>query len=310
VALVALSEPTLVAATIARAVDLRERGGRPVEDGLIDYLRDKQILLVLDNVEQMIAAAPLVARLLDACPRLTVLATSRVPLCLRGEQELRVPPLALPAPPAPDRPPTPRIWRTSRRCSSSSGARAARPAFALTDDAAPAVAEICRRLDGLPLAIELAAARLTVLPPAALLARLQKRLPLLTGGARDLPARQRTMRDTIAWSYDLLEADDQTLFRRLAVFAGGCTLEAVEAVCTGVGEGDPTGDVLDGVGMLVDASLLERAEGDAREPRFAMLETIREFGLERRPRARTKRRSRGAMRASSCAVRRRRRRSS
>ncbi len=286
VALAALSEPTLVAATIARALDLRERGGQSVEDGLIDYLRDKQVLLVLDNVEQVIAAAPLVARLLDACPRLTVLTTSRVPLRLRGEQELRVPPLALPALPAPDRPPTAAdLAHIAAVQLFVTRARVARPAFALTDADAPAIAEICRQLDGLPLAIELAAARLTVLPPAALLARLERRLPLLTGGARDLPARQRTMRDTIAWSYDILEAAEQTLFRRLAVFAGGCTLEAAEAVCTGMGASDPTRDVLDGVAMLVEASLLERAEGGpgegAHEPRFAMLETIREYGLER-----------------------------
>ena len=282
VALAALSEPTLVAATIARAFDLRERGGQSVEDDLIDYLRDKQLLLVLDNVEQVIAAAPLVARLLDACPRLTVLATSRVPLRLRGEQELRVPPLALSAPPTPGRPPTAAdLAHVAAVQFFVERARAARPAFVLTDEDAPAIAAICRHLDGLPLAIELAAARLTVLPPAALLARLQKRLPLLTGGARDLPARQQTMRDAIAWSYDLLESDEQTLFRRLAVFAGGCTLEAAEAVCIGVGTNDPTGDVLDGVAMLVDASLLQAVEQQDGEPRFRILETIREYGLER-----------------------------
>ncbi len=281
VALAALSEPALVAATIARALGLRERGDQAVEDAIVDYLRDKMLLLVLNNVEQVIAAAPLVARLLDACPRLTVLATSRVSLRLQGEQELRVPPLALPAPPAPGHPPTAaEVAHVAAVQLFVRRARLDRPAFALTDDNAAAIAAICRQLDGLPLAIELAAARLTVLPPAELLARLQRRLPLLTGGARDLPARQRTMRDTIAWSYDLLEVDDQTLFRRLAVFAGGCTLEAAEAVCADVGADDAPGAVVDGVGMLVDASLLEGAEG-AREPRFAMLETIREYGLER-----------------------------
>ncbi len=283
VALAALSEPALVAGTITRALGLRERGDQAVEDTLIDYLRDKVLLLVLDNVEQVIAAAPLVARLLDACPRLTVLATSRVPLRLAGEQELRVPPLTLPST-APDRPPTAAdLARVAAVQLFVQQARLARPAFTLTDADAPAIAAICRQLDGLPLAIELAAARLTVLPPAALLARLQARLPLLTGGARDLPARQRTMRDAIAWSYDLLGATEQTLFRRLAVFAGGCTLEAAEAVCATVGADDPSGDVLDGVAALVDASLLGRATGGegAHEPHFAMLETIREYGLER-----------------------------
>jgi len=281
VALAALSEPTLVAATIARAF-LREHGGQSVEDDLIDYLRDKQLLLVLDNVEQVIAAAPFVARLLDACPRLTVLATIRVPLRLRGEQELRVPPLALSAPPTPGRPPTAAdLAHVAAVQFFVERARAARPAFVLTDEDAPAIAAICRQLDGLPLAIELAAARLTVLPPAALLARLRKRLLLLTGGARDLPARQQTMRDAIAWSYDLLESDEQTLFRRLAVFAGGCTLETAEAICTGVGTNDPTVDVLDGVAMLVDASLLQAVEQQDGEPRFRILETIREYGLER-----------------------------
>jgi len=198
VALAALSEPDLVAATIARALDVRERGDQAVEDTLIDYLRDRHLLLVLDNVEQVIAAAPLVARLLDACPGLTVLATSRVPLRLHGEQELRVPPLALPAPPMPDHPPTAAdLAHVAAVQLFVQRARLAQPAFVLTDADAPAVAAICRQLDGLPLAIELAAARLAILPPVALLARLQRRLPLLTAGARDLPARQRTMRDAI-----------------------------------------------------------------------------------------------------------------
>ena len=154
----------------------------------------------------------------------------------------------------------------------------ARPSFAVTDETCAAVAEICRRLDGLPLAIELAAARVKLLAPQAMLARLERRLPLLTGGARDLPERQRTLRDTIAWSYDLLDEPERRLFRRLAVFVGGCTLEAAEAVCNA--DGDLGIDVFDGIASLVDKSLLRQEDGPDGEPRFTMLETIREYGLE------------------------------
>jgi predicted ATPase len=207
---------------------------------------------------------------------LKVLVTSRVVLRIYGEQEFPVPPLGLPAPGGASSPAelmqSPSIALFVQR------ATAARPDFMLTDDNADAVVDICRRLDGLPLAIELAAARVKILPPAELRTRLERRLELLTGGARDLPERQQTLRSTIKWSYDLLTAEEQKLFRRLSVFAGGCTLESIEAVCNtredlGIG-------VLDGVASLVDNSLLvQRASGG--EPRFTMLETFREYGRER-----------------------------
>jgi len=233
-------------------------------------------LLVLDNFEQVVAAAPLVAELLTACPRLTVVATSRAALRVSGECEFPVPPLAIPdhAPGAAHDPAdTDAIRLFVLR------ARSVDCEFALTSDNAPVVAAICRRLDGLPLAIELAAARVRVLPPRQLLARLDKRLTVLTGGHRDLPVRQQTLRATIEWSHDLLDADEQTLFARLAVFSGGCTLEAAETVCSG--SGDLALDVLDGLDSLTQKSLLRPEDSAGGEPRFTMLETIREFALER-----------------------------
>jgi non-specific serine/threonine protein kinase len=252
------------------------------------------VLLLLDNCEHVLEAAPLVTELLAACPQLTVLATSRAVLRLTGEHDFLVPPLPLPdladLPPVDDLGAAPAVRLFVDR------AQAARADFALTAENASAVAQVCHRLDGLPLAIELAAARTALLPPAALLTRLDHRLPLLTGGPRDAPARLRTMRDAIAWSHDLLTPDEQILFRRLAVFAGGCTLEAAEAVC-----GESTDDgrqatgervavdrrrstvafVLDGVASLVARSLQQQEAGPTGEPRFLMLETVREFGLER-----------------------------
>ena len=247
----------------------------PLTDRLKAYLRDKRLLLVLDNVEQVVEAAPLVADLLAACPGLRVLATSRVRLRVSPEQEYPVPPLALSA--GDEKAGDPSGSEAVRFFVARAGA--VRPDFALTPDNAVTVAAICARLDGLPLAIELAAARVKVLPPHALLARLERRLPLLTGGGRDLPARQRTMRDAVGWSYDLLALEEQVLFRRLAVFVGGFSLEAAEAV-GGVGA-DPGIGVLDGVASLVEQSLLHEEDGPGGEPRLVMLETIREFGLER-----------------------------
>jgi predicted ATPase len=276
VSLAPITDPALVTSAIAQALGVRETGGRPLVESLKDDLRDKRLLLVLDNFEQVVAAAPLVAELLSTCPQIKVLVTSRTPLHVHEEQELAVPPLALPDPRHP-----PAAKRLSEYAAVElfvQRAQDARPDFMVTNDNASAVAEICRRLDGLPLAIELAAARVRVLPPAALLARLERRLPLLTGGAQDLPARQRTMRGAIAWSYDLLDEREKTLFRRLSVFVGGCTLEAAEAVCNAAG--DLALDVLDGVASLVDKSLLHLHAGDA-EPRFGMLDTIREYALER-----------------------------
>ena len=277
VPLAPIDQPSLVAAAIAQALGMREAGDESPADRLAGALRDRRLLLVLDNFEQVVEAAPLLTDLLSGCPELTLLVTSRTRLRLSGEHEVPVPPLALPDGEAP---------RTADRFAGSEALRlfvdratAAKPGFALTDENAPAVAAICHRLDGLPLAIELAAARVKMLSPEALLARLDRRLPLLTGGGRDLPARQQTMRDAVAWSYDLLAPAEQALFRRLAVFVGGFTLEAAEAVATAAGGVGI--DALEGVASLVDHSLLGPRDGPGGEPRYAPLETIREFGLER-----------------------------
>ena len=279
VSLAPISDPALVSATIAQTLGVREAVGRPLQESLQDYLRDKQLLLVLDNFEQILPAAPLVSRLLTACPRLKVLVTSRASLHLYGEQEFPVPPLALPD--------TKHLASTSQTEFAAidlfcQRARAVKPDFVLTANNAADVARICVGLDGLPLAIELAAARIKLFSPAALLARLDQRLPLLTDGPHDLPARQRTLRDEIAWSYDLLTAEEQKLFRRLAVFVGGFTLEAAQAV------GNPSTssgqilalDVLDSIVTLVDQNLIKQMESSAGEARFTMLETIHEYGLE------------------------------
>lgn len=257
------------------AADLGVPEGRDgLEVRLQGFLRGKHALLVLDNFERVVAAAPSVAKLLAHAPRVRVLATSRIPLHVQGEQEYPLSPLSLPA--------TSSI--VSRDALEDSPAvrlfveraQAIQPDFVLNATNAPTIAAICQRVDGLPLAIELAAARVRVLPPAALLARLEKRLPLLTGGARTLPARQRTMRDAIAWSYDLLTQEEQVLFRRLAVFVGGFTLEAAEAM------EDPDGSLatFDGVVTLVEHNLLRQTVDHHDEPRYVMLETVREFGLE------------------------------
>ncbi len=253
----------LVAPTIAQTLGLREQPGEPVIEALTEYLRDRSMLMVLDNLEQVTAAAPVLAGLLASAPGLKVVATSRTPLRISGERTYAVRPLALEE--------SVRLF--------AERAHAAVPEFALTEENRDAVAEICARLEGLPLAIELAAPRVRTLAPAALLRRLDQRLALLTGGAQDLDERQRTLRGTIEWSYDLLVANEKTLFARLGVFVGGCRPEAVRAVC------DPDGSlyetVLDGLDSLVEKSLLrQRADSDG-EPRFSMLGTIREFALEK-----------------------------
>jgi predicted ATPase len=272
-----IADAALVTSAVARALDLRESGDLSLESAIAEHLRVRgSTLLLMDNFEQVLDAATLVQHLLDACPELTVLVTSRQGLHIYGEQEFPVPPLPLPAPGALFSPSTlmncPSVALFVQRASSS------RPDFALSPGNAGAVVEICCRLDGLPLAIELAAARVKILPPAELLARIKRPLELLTGGARDLPERQQTLRQAIKWSYDLLTPPEQKLFRRLSVFAGGCTLEAAEAVC------DTLEDlgiaVLDGVTSLVDNSLLVQRGADDREPRFLMLETFREYGRE------------------------------
>jgi len=275
VALAALSDPDLVLPTIAQAAGVAEEAGHPLGDTLAAALRGKRLLLVLDNFEQVLAAAVAVQALL-AAPGVTMLATSREPLHVRGERVHPVGPLAVPRPPLP-----PLATLSQYEAVKLFIARAmdADPAFAITNETAPAVAEICARLDGLPLAIELAAARVRLLPPEALLARLGNRLKVATGGARDLPARQQALRAAIDWSHDLLDPGEQTLFARLAVFVGGRTLDAIEAVCDA--DGDLPLDALDGVESLLDKSLLRRDEDTGGEPRFVMLETIHEYSWER-----------------------------
>jgi predicted ATPase/class 3 adenylate cyclase len=276
VELAPISDPALVPATIAQMLGLRDLGGRPVLDTLREYLRARSVLLVLDNFEQILPAAPVVADLLATSPGLRVLVTSREPLRLRGEHEYAVPPLALPEP---------RQVATVEVASTSPAvalfvqrAQAIRTDFALTDENAPAVAVICARLDGLPLAIELASARVRTLTPQVIVERVERRLPLLTGGARDLPARQQTLRATIDWSHDLLSEQEQRLFGRLSVFVAGCTLEAAEVVCN---PGTPDVDVVSGLESLAVKSLIRQSDDPDSEPRFAMLETIREYALER-----------------------------
>jgi predicted ATPase len=274
VPLAPLTDPALVPSAIAEAVGVREEGGQPLRERLQAVLATKLLLLVLDNVEHLIAAAPVVGALLGACPGLKVLATSRIPLRLRGEQEVAVPPLGLPRRKPP--PPPEQLSQYEAVRLFIARAQAVKADLTISNETAPAIAEICWRLDGLPLAIELAAARIRMLSPQAMLSRLEQRLPLLTGGARDLPARQQTLRNTIAWSYDLLSSEEQALFRRVAVFAGGASFEAVEAVA------NPDGqlDVFGGLERLVEHNLLRQEEGLEGEPRFSMLETIREFGLD------------------------------
>ena len=254
---------------------MREAGDRPLVERLAGLLGKQRLLIVLDNLEHLVDAAPQLVDLLAACPGLTMLATSRVVLRLSGEQVYPVGPLALPDSTRPLAPTD--VLTQDAVALFVQRAQAADPAFTLTVENAATIVEIVRRLDGLPLAIELAAARVRSLTPPTLLARLSDRLGLLTGGARDLPERQRTMRDTIAWSYGLLSPEEQALFRRLAVFAGGFTLEAAEAL----GANDTELNVLQGIASLVDKSLLRVADGLGGEPRYLMLETVREFGLER-----------------------------
>jgi non-specific serine/threonine protein kinase len=281
VSLAAIRDPDLVPSAIAQALGVREAAEQPLAERLKSTLRQHQFLLVLDNFEQLLPAAPLVGELLAACPGLAVLVTSRAVLHLYGEHDVVVAPLALPDPRR--LPPLDQLAQVEAVRLFVERARAARGEFALTDANAAAIADICARLDGLPLAIELAASRSRLLSPQALLARLEQRLPVLTGGPRDAPERQQTMRDTIAWSYDLLNADQQRLFRQLAVFAGGWTLEAADAV--GGLDLEPSRDatqaVLEGIDALVDHSLVRQIEQSDGSVRFDMLETIREYGRER-----------------------------
>ena len=274
VELESINEAALVPATIAQALGLPDRGGRSSVDRLIDAIGEKRMLLVLDNFEQVVAAGPAIAALLAACRNLTVLTSTRSVLHISGEQEYAVPPLGLPD--AANLPPLARLGEYEAVALFIERARSVKPDFELTDQNAAAVAEICVRLDGLPLAIELAAARIRILSPQAMLGRLEDRLGLLAGGARDLPERQQTLRGAIAWSHEMLDDDDRSLFALLSVFVGGAGLDAIERVC-----GSGTSDLLSTLGSLVEKSLVRQMDGVDGQPRFGMLETIREFAIER-----------------------------
>ncbi len=276
VSLAPIQDPDLVLPTIVQTLGLQGSSTRRPRELLKAALREYRLLLVLDNFEQVVTAAPSLLELLTDCPHLTLLVTSRETLHVRGEHAFAVQLLALPDPQRPSDNET--LSRYGAVALFLERARGIRPTFELTDEQAPLIAKICRRLDGLPLAIELAAARLKVLPLPSLLERLEHRLAVLTGGPRDAPARQSALRNTIAWSYELLSEEEQRLFRLLAVFVGGATLEAVEAVYGALG--GESAQVLDGVASLLDKHLLQRAEQATHGPRFQMLETIREYGLE------------------------------
>jgi predicted ATPase len=279
VGLSAIGERSLIASAIAQAVGVRETGNTSLQENLMEYIGglSQPMLLVLDNFEHLVSAAPVVAEILTAGPKLKVVVTSQAPLHIYGEHEFPVPPLALPDPKS--IPPLEELSRLPAIELFVERAQAVKHQFALTKENASAVAAICSRLDGLPLAIELAAARIKLLSPSAMLTRLESRLSLLTGGARDLPTRQQTLRNTVEWSYGLLNDAEQTLLRRFSVFTGGCTLEALEAVCDT--KGDLGLDVLDGMASLVDKSLAQQVEQVDKETRFIMLSAIREYALER-----------------------------
>jgi predicted ATPase/serine/threonine protein kinase/DNA-binding CsgD family transcriptional regulator len=271
-----ISDPALVLSTIAETLGIREKADQSPLDGLKEHLRQKQLLLLLDNFEQVVSAAVQVVELLVACPPLNVMVTSREVPHVRAGHEFAVPPL-----PLPDLKHLPDLAALSHFAAVGlfiSRAQAVKPDFHMTVTNAHAIAEICSRLDGLPLAIELAAARIKLLPPQALLARMRHRLDVLTSTSRDVPVRQQALLNTITWSYELLTFEEQFLFRQLSVFVGGCTLEAIEAVCAASHDG--SGRVLEEVASLLDKSLLQQTEQEDGEPRLVMLETIREYGQE------------------------------
>ncbi len=289
VPLASISSPELVTPTVAQLLGLGDTSDLSLFGRLKAYLQEKQLLLLLDNFEQVVTVAPSLSELLVVCPDVKILVTSRAVLHVRGEHEYPVLPLSLPPMGAINRAPTasgaikqvPTTEALSQYASIALFVQCAltiKPGFAITDANAHSIAAICVHLDGLPLAIELAAARIKLLPPEALLKRLTPRLPLLTSKARDVPARQQTLRNTIQWSYDLLSTEEQRLFRHLSVFLGGCTLEAIEAISTV--PGDEPAKLLDRVTSLIDKSLLQQIEQGENEPRLLLLETIREYGLE------------------------------
>jgi predicted ATPase/serine/threonine protein kinase/DNA-binding CsgD family transcriptional regulator len=271
-----ISDPALVVPTIAETLGIRERADQSLLERLKEHLHQKQMLLLLDNFEQVVSAAAQIVDLLVACQQLKIMVTSREVPHVRARHEFAVPPL-----PLPDLKHLPDLASLSHFATVGlfiSRAQAVKPDFQMTATNAHAIAEICARLDGLPLAIELAAARIKLLPPQALLARMGQRLAVLTSTSTDVPARQQTLLNTITWSYELLTAEEQRLFRRLSVFVGGCTLEAIEAVCAAFG--DEAEPMLDAVASLIDKSLLQQTGQEDEEPRLVMLETIREYGLE------------------------------
>jgi predicted ATPase len=278
VSLAPISDPELVVSAIAQVLDVIESGARPLQDLLTAFLKEKHLLLCLDNFEQILPAAPYLTDLLVQCPHLNMLVTSRAVLHIQGEHEFLVPPLAVPdltkLPPDEILPDYAAIALFLQR------AEAVQPTFQMTSSNARTIAEICVHLDGLPLAIELAAARSKLLSPQALLARLSQRFAILTSGARDAPMRQQTLRNTIEWSYHLLDAAEQRLFRQIAVFVGGCNLEAIEAISAALEGNQVEGQILEGVAFLIDKSLLHKTEQEGEQSRLVMLETIREYGLE------------------------------
>ncbi len=278
VSLGSVIEHSMVMAAIARALDVRESSEQSLGDAVTSYLQDRHTLLVLDNFEHVVDAATVVSDLMLACPLLDVLVTSRIALHIRGEREYPLSPLPLP---------DPGEYHSVESLEQNSAvtlfverARALNPRFELDESNGEAIALICTRLDGLPLAIELAAARTRMLPPPAILGRLERRFSLLTGGARDLPDRQQTLRNAVAWSYDLLTDDEQKLYRRLSIFRGGWTIEGAEHVAGTPLTGEVEIDVFEGLSALIDHNIV-RPEDQHDEPRFTMLETIREYGFER-----------------------------
>lgn len=274
VALASISDFNLVPTMIANTLDIPDIGPRTPLERLKVFLSNKQMLLLLDNFEQILPAAPAIADLLAACPWIKLLVTSRAPLRIRQERQLPVAPLALPHLAA-----LPDVETLSGNAAVTlflERAQAVKPDFSLTAENAPTIAAICTRLDGLPLAIELISARIKLLPPTALLERLSGRLLLQSDGLRDLEPRHRTLNNAIDWSYQLLSTEEQTLFRRLGVFVGGWTLEAAEAICLDRLNLNP----LDGLASLLDKNLIKQETGFDGEPRFTMLETIREYALQ------------------------------
>jgi predicted ATPase/DNA-binding CsgD family transcriptional regulator len=276
ITLASINNPELVIPTIAQTLGLREAGDWSLKERLQTFLQQKHLLLLVDNFEQVVTAAPELIELIACCPHLKIIVTSRAVLSVRGEYEFPVSPLSLP---------DLKYFEKGEDISQYAAvalflqrAQAINPDFHMTPKNAKAIAEICVRLDGLPLALELAAARTKLLPPQALLTRLERRLHILISTAQDIPARQRTLRNALAWSYDLLNPQEQEIFRQVSVFIGGFTLDAAEAVCN-IGHGGEL-FVLDNLASLMDKSLLFQIEREAQEPRFVMLETIREYGLE------------------------------